>query len=92
MSAGAKKMILFVWLLISIAALISLALGAWDYFESLKNQTIGSVLMQSDSDVAGPNRLFLEQYLSTLKKSVIYLIINIAVTIFALVNINDKYK
>ena len=87
MTAGKKKLILAVWLIISIAALASQLIGMSEYFSSVRDETISSVVMQPESDFAGPYRLFAEQYMDMIKKSVIYLVINIVVTIFVLANI-----
>lgn len=38
MSVGTKRMIILFWLLISIAALITVLFGAWDYYQSLKHE------------------------------------------------------
>lgn len=87
MSVGTKRMIILFWLLISIAALITVMFGAWDYYQSLKHGVAGSVLMHSHRGVTDPDQLLMEHYLGTLKKSAVYLVINIGVTIFALCNV-----
>lgn len=57
------------------------------YYQSLKREVAGSVLMHSHSNVTDPDQLLMEHYLGTLKKSAVYLVINIGVTIFALCNV-----
>lgn len=84
MSAGIKKVILFVWLLISIAILGAVLLGALDYYESTYSEVTESVLLRDDSNVAGMHRVYLDQYIDNLKKTVAYLAVNIGMTIFAI--------
>lgn len=67
MSVGTKRMIILFWLLISIAALITVLFGAWDYYQSLKHEVARSVLMHSHSGVTDPDQLLMEHYLGTLK-------------------------
>lgn len=84
MSAGKKKLILFIWLLISIGVLVSVLLGALDYYDSLRSEVTESVVFQNNDDFAGIQRLYLDQYLDNVKKTVAYLAVNIGVTIFAI--------
>lgn len=84
MSAGKKKLILFIWLLISIGVLVSVLLGALDYYDSLRSEAIESVVFQNNDDFAGIQRMYLDQYLDNVKKTVAYLVVNIGVTIFAI--------
>ncbi len=87
MSVNTKRMIILIWLLISIAALITLLLGAWDYYHSVGHEVLGSAAMHSGDDMVGSNRLFVENYFNSLIKSIIYMVINIGVTVFAISNV-----
>ncbi len=89
MTAGKKKMILFIWLLISIAVLGSVLLGALDYYDSLKTETVESILLQDNKSFAGMQQMYLDQYLDNIKKTVAYLGINILMTIFAIWSIKS---
>ena len=84
MSAGKRKLILFIWLIISIGVLVSVLLGAFDYYDSLRSELTESVLFRDNENFAGIQRMYLDQYLDNLKKTVAYLAVNIGVTIFAI--------
>lgn len=84
MSAGKRKLILFIWLIISIGVLVSVLLGAFDYYDSLRSEVTESVLFRDNENFAGIQRMYLDQYLDNLKKTVAYLAVNIGVTIFAI--------
>jgi len=84
MTAGKKKLVLFIWLIVSVGVLVSVLLGALDYYDSLRSEVTESVLFRDNENFAGIQRMYLDQYIDNIKKTIAYLAVNIAMTIFAI--------